>query len=134
MCRHFRMIFPWVLNCMFASLFIVYLLTEIRPIMAYFQSSGKPSVILSKDIEKELDYWILRNEPFEMKKYFSELNLLDARLKLSFDTQMLRGIKIHFSSEPKFDEKLWTYQSLSKKIEHKAYQNLLIVCKRKGAE
>ena len=134
MCRHFRMIFPWVLNCMFASLFIVYLLTEIRPIMAYFQSSGKPSVILSKAIEKELDYWILRNEPFEMKKYFSELNLLDARLKLSFDTQMLRGIKIHFSSEPKFDEKLWIYQSLSKKIEHKVYQNLLIVCERKGAE
>ena len=99
------MIFPWVLNCMFASLFIVYLLTEIRPIMAYFQSSGKPSVIWSKDIGKELDHWILRNEPFEMKKYFSELNLLDARLKLSFDTQMLRGIKIHFSSEPKFYEK-----------------------------
>ena len=53
---------------------------------------------------------------------------------LSFDIQMLRGIKIHFSSEPKFYEKCWTYQSLSKKIEHKAYKNLLIVCERKGAE
>ena len=77
------MIFPWVLNCMSAGLFIVYLLTEIRPIMAYLQSSGKLSVILNKDIEKELDYWKLRNEPFEMKKYFSELNLTDARLKLT---------------------------------------------------
>ena len=56
------------------NLFIVDFLTEIKSIMAYLQSSGKLSVILNKDIEKELDYWILRNEPFEMKKYFSELN------------------------------------------------------------
>ena len=131
MCRHFRMIFPWVLNCMSASLFIVDFLTEIRPIMAYLQSSGKLSVILNKDIEKELDYQKLRNEPFEMKKYFSELNLPDARLKFSLDTQMLRGIKIHFSSEPKFEEKLWTCYSLSKKIEHKAYQNLPIFAKER---
>ena len=73
------MIFPWVLTCMSASLFIVYLLIEIRPIMAYLQSSGKFSVILKKDIEKEFDYEKLWNKPFEMKKYFFRLNEPDAR-------------------------------------------------------
>ena len=30
---------------------------------------------------QKLDYWQLKNEPFEMKKYFRELTLQDKRLK-----------------------------------------------------
>ena len=56
---------------------------------------------------KKIDYWKLRDEPFELKKYFYDLTLQDARIKFSLDTNMHRGIKANFSSEPKNEAELW---------------------------
>ena len=56
---------------------------------------------------KKIDYWKLRDEPFELKKYFYDLTLQDARIKFSLDTNMHRGIKANFSSEPKNEADLW---------------------------
>ena len=45
---------------------------------------------------KKFDYWEIKDEPFEMKKYFKELTLQEARVKFAIDTKTLRGIKGHF--------------------------------------
>ena len=49
----------------------------------------------------------MKDEPFELKKYFHELTLQDARVKFAIDTNMLRGIKASFSSDPKNEADLW---------------------------
>ena len=38
---------------------------------------------------------------------FFNMTLEKARLKFSIDTQMLKGVKVNFSSEPKYEDKLW---------------------------
>ena len=43
-----------------------------------------------------------------MKNYFKELTLQEARVKFAIDTKTLRGIKGHFSSDPKNEDQLWT--------------------------
>ena len=49
---------------------------------------------------KKIDYWEIKDEPFEMKNYFKELTLQDARVKFAIDMKTLRGIKGHFSPDP----------------------------------
>ena len=56
---------------------------------------------------KKIDHWKLKDEPFELKKYFTQLTLKDARVKFSLDTKMLRGIKAEFSSDPQNEAELW---------------------------
>ena len=59
---------------------------------------------------KKIDYWDLKDQPFELKPYFKELTLQEARVKFALDTKMLKGIKGHFSSDPKNENDLWTCQ------------------------
>ena len=58
-------------------------------------------------VGQPIDYWKLKDEPFELKKYFKELTLRDARVKFSLDTKMFRELKAEFSSDPKNEAQLW---------------------------
>ena len=91
-------------------------ISELIPLSkAQFRSKLKAAILdknkedILRDVQKykKLNYWKLSDEPFEMKQYFHDLTLQDARMKFALDTEMLRGIKAHFSSEPKFEERLW---------------------------
>ena len=49
----------------------------------------------------------MKNENFETKQYFYDLTLEKARIKFALETNMLKGVKINFSSDPKYESDLW---------------------------
>ena len=56
---------------------------------------------------KKFNYSILKDENFETKQYFFDMTLEKARMKFSIDTNMLKSVKTNFSSERKYEDKLW---------------------------
>ena len=66
---------------------------------------------------KKLDYIKLKDEEFEMKKYFQEYTLEDARTKFAVDTEMLRSVKMLFSSDPEFAADLWSCEAGCGRVE-----------------
>ena len=63
--------------------------------------------IRSKGYQK-LDHKDLSEENFELKSYFLNLTLAEARMKFRLRTKLARTVKMNFSSDRKFTEQLWS--------------------------
>ena len=59
----------------------------------------------------KLDFFKFENEEFEMKKYFSDDSIDDARTEFATDTQMLRSVMTFYSSDPMFAADLWSCEA-----------------------
>ena len=57
---------------------------------------------------KKLDHKLLTNEKFELKPYFKQLNLSQARMKFSLRSLMVKTVKLNYPSDPKYSHDLWT--------------------------
>ena len=60
---------------------------------------------------KKLDFFKFKNEECNMKKYFCDYSLDDARTKFAMDTEMLRSVKMFYSSNPMFAANLWSCEA-----------------------
>ena len=56
---------------------------------------------------KKLDISEMRTESFEMKAYFSELNMHEARTKFAIRTKMVKTVKLNYKNDPKHKMSLW---------------------------
>ena len=63
---------------------------------------------------KKLNSTKLSQENFEIKSYFNEMNLNQARVKFAIDTNMLKTIKSHYPSDKKYEDDLWECQHCSR--------------------
>ena len=62
---------------------------------------------LRKDLEGSKKAKEFRNEPFETKSYFTELNLIEARLLFKQRSKMMRYIKMNFANDPVYRKEMW---------------------------
>ena len=56
---------------------------------------------------KKLDLEELKLEKFEIKPYFSQLNLLAARTKFALRTKMTKTVKMNFKNDPSNKKSCW---------------------------
>ena len=63
---------------------------------------------------KKVDYFELKEEEFEMKPFFREMNLTEARTLFGVKTNTLRGIKYNFLSDPHYSKQLYVCDECSK--------------------
>ena len=59
----------------------------------------------------KLDFFKFENEEFEMKKYFSDDSIDDARTEFATDTQMLMSVMTFSSPDPMFAADLWSCEA-----------------------
>ena len=57
------------------------------------------------------------NEPFEKKQYFSNLNLIEARVYFIKRAKMMQYVKMNFPSDPVYRRELWQSSSCSSHID-----------------
>ena len=73
---------------------------------------------------KKLDYEQLKHENYEVKEYFKNLQLGNARLKFRIRTKMVENIALNFSSDPAFVSRLWRCTH----CDHMDSQSHVLVC------
>ena len=65
---------------------------------------------------KKLDFLKMKDDDFEIKRYFHEYSLEDARTKFSVDNQMFT-VKMCYSSDPEFTADLWVCEAGCGRVE-----------------
>ena len=62
---------------------------------------------LRVDLEKSKKSKEFRDETFETKSYFKELNLIEARLIFKKRSKMMQYVKMNFANDPVYRKELW---------------------------
>ena len=57
--------------------------------------------------KQKLDEKVLAKEDFEIKSYFTKLNVEQARLKFQIRSSMVKTVKMNYSSDPKYSHEMW---------------------------
>ena len=68
---------------------------------------NKVDLLSQMKTKKKMDEKTLAEEKFELKPYFTELNVSQARLKFQIRSSMVKSVKMNFSSDPKYSHELW---------------------------
>ena len=66
----------------------------------------KREIIVNSKAYSKIGYDVSEN--FELKEYFSHLDVHGARMRFKIATQMVPSIQMNFKSDPKFAANLWT--------------------------
>ena len=71
---------------------------------------NKSDLLSKMSTLNKLNNKLLSEEKYEMKPYFRELNVMEARLKFRIRSSMVPSVKMNFSSDKKFQQELWECQ------------------------
>ena len=73
-------------------------------------TQNKSDLIAKMTDLQKLDGKTLSDEKFEIKSYFKELNVSEARMKFHIRSSMVHSVKMNYPSDPQFRNNLWECQ------------------------
>ena len=83
------------------------------------QDKNKDDLI--KDLEKSKKAKEFKSETFEIKEYFSKLNLTESRAIFKHRSKMMQFTKMNYSNDPTYRKELWQCNSCQTNIDTQSH-------------